>query len=214
MKNKKGITLISLVITIIILIILAGIGINLSIGENGLFNKAKLAKEETINAQINENDKILEYGNEIESYLYGSREVNQSNILYRVSTGVIDNTSYSSSGQIIMPNVEELTEFTGGKAIAGFVSNKVNLLENSKLTLPKGKYTFESFVPVREAAYGVGYEVVDSNGNVIVDHTYNSTTNDFETTDFELENETDIKIYWYRTALGWVDFTYYTIRSR
>ena len=47
MKNKKGITLISLVVTIIVLIILAGIGINLALGENGLFNKSEYAKEET-----------------------------------------------------------------------------------------------------------------------------------------------------------------------
>lgn len=46
-KNKKGITLISLVITIILLIILAGIVISLGLGENGIFNKAKYAKEET-----------------------------------------------------------------------------------------------------------------------------------------------------------------------
>ncbi len=44
MKNK-GITLISLVITIIILIILAGISVNLILGGNGLFEKAKSAKE-------------------------------------------------------------------------------------------------------------------------------------------------------------------------
>ena len=43
----RGITLISLIITIIILIILVGIAINLSLGENGLFNKAQYAKEET-----------------------------------------------------------------------------------------------------------------------------------------------------------------------
>ena len=36
----KGITLISLIITIILLIILAGVGINLSLGENGIFNRA------------------------------------------------------------------------------------------------------------------------------------------------------------------------------
>lgn len=51
MKNKtrynKGITLISLVITIILLIILAAIVINLGIKENGIFNKAKQAKEIT-----------------------------------------------------------------------------------------------------------------------------------------------------------------------
>ena len=47
MKNVKAITLISLIITIVILIILAGIGINLSLGSNGIFNRAKEAKEET-----------------------------------------------------------------------------------------------------------------------------------------------------------------------
>lgn len=45
-QKQKGITLIALVITIIILIILAGVAINLSLGENGLFNKAKYAKEQ------------------------------------------------------------------------------------------------------------------------------------------------------------------------
>lgn len=57
MKNK-GITLISLVITIILLIILAGIGIKLSLGENGLFNKAKYAKEKYLNEQENEEKKL------------------------------------------------------------------------------------------------------------------------------------------------------------
>ena len=45
MKNK-GITLIALVITIIILIILAGVTLNLALGENGLFNKAKVVVED------------------------------------------------------------------------------------------------------------------------------------------------------------------------
>ena len=47
---NRGITLISLVITIILLIILAGIGINLSLGEDGLFNKAKYSKGKYLNA--------------------------------------------------------------------------------------------------------------------------------------------------------------------
>lgn len=44
MKKVKGITLISLVITIIILIILAGVTINSTIGENGIFQRAKQSK--------------------------------------------------------------------------------------------------------------------------------------------------------------------------
>ena len=56
--SKKGITLIALVITIIILIILAGITINLTIGEKGIFNKAKYAKEEYLNSQEKEKEEV------------------------------------------------------------------------------------------------------------------------------------------------------------
>ena len=56
MKNKKerGITLIALVVTIIVLIILAGISINLIFGTNGIINKAKDAKIKTEIASIKE----------------------------------------------------------------------------------------------------------------------------------------------------------------
>ena len=45
-KDTNGITLIALVITIVVLIILAGVVITLSLGNNGIFNRAKQAKEE------------------------------------------------------------------------------------------------------------------------------------------------------------------------
>lgn len=41
MKNQKGITLIALVITIIVLLILAGVSIAMLTGENGLLSKTK-----------------------------------------------------------------------------------------------------------------------------------------------------------------------------
>ena len=44
MKNKRGITLIALVITIIVLLILAGISLSLVLGENGILTKAKDSK--------------------------------------------------------------------------------------------------------------------------------------------------------------------------
>ena len=65
MKNKRGITLVSLVITIIILIILAGVTINLTIGENGLFRKAQFAKDKYLNAQSSEEEQL----NELYAYL-------------------------------------------------------------------------------------------------------------------------------------------------
>lgn len=45
LKNQKGITLVALVITIIILIILATVAISFAFGNNGLIGRAEDAKE-------------------------------------------------------------------------------------------------------------------------------------------------------------------------
>lgn len=55
MINKnKGITLIALIITIVVLIILAGAALNIALGENGIFTKSKLAADTYTNAAANE----------------------------------------------------------------------------------------------------------------------------------------------------------------
>ena len=48
LKSKKGITLIALIITIIVLLILAGITIALVVGDNGVLSKAKKSSQDTI----------------------------------------------------------------------------------------------------------------------------------------------------------------------
>ena len=47
LKNNKGITLIALVITIIVLLILAGVSIAMLTGENGILNQATTAVSDT-----------------------------------------------------------------------------------------------------------------------------------------------------------------------
>ena len=54
LKQNKGITLIALVITIIVLLILAGVSISAVMGENGIATKAKEASEATKKAQKEE----------------------------------------------------------------------------------------------------------------------------------------------------------------
>ena len=61
-KSNKGITLVALVVTIIVLVILAGVSINLILGNNGVIEKAKGAKE--INSEQSAKEKLeLEIGN-------------------------------------------------------------------------------------------------------------------------------------------------------
>ena len=70
MKNFKGITLIALVVTIVVLLILAGVSIGMLAGENGIIRQAIQAKantrgaevKETVDMAVNEN-KMLDYSN-------------------------------------------------------------------------------------------------------------------------------------------------------
>ncbi len=73
MKKNEGITLIVLVITIILLLILAGVTIGQLTG-NGLFDKVKLAKKKSDEAQAKENATLGDYENEIDKYVSGNRD--------------------------------------------------------------------------------------------------------------------------------------------
>ena len=48
-KNQKGVTLVALVITIIVIIILSTVTIDLAFGNNGLIKRAQLAKDMAAN---------------------------------------------------------------------------------------------------------------------------------------------------------------------
>ena len=70
-KENKGITLVALVITIIILLILATISIQ-SLTNTGLFAKAKEAKEKSQNAEENQEKTLNEYEDELNKYISGN----------------------------------------------------------------------------------------------------------------------------------------------
>ena len=58
MRNQKGITLIALVITIIVLLILAGVSIAMLTGENGILTKATQSTVETARGEADEAVKL------------------------------------------------------------------------------------------------------------------------------------------------------------
>ena len=63
-KNEKGITLVALVITIIVLLILAGVTISLVIGENVLITRSKTSAETYKNSAGNETNQLNTFENE------------------------------------------------------------------------------------------------------------------------------------------------------
>ena len=68
-RREKGITLIALIVTIIVLLILAGVTINLAVNNQGIFNKAKTATRAYKNASENEQTGLDEADKEIEKYM-------------------------------------------------------------------------------------------------------------------------------------------------
>ena len=84
-KNEIGITLVALVITIIILLILAGIAI-LILNHTGLLKNVKQAKDTTENAQKEENETLSKYNNKIYEIVNGATRDDNSgkgNILWK-----------------------------------------------------------------------------------------------------------------------------------
>ncbi|MFR2534866.1 MAG: hypothetical protein ACLTEH_02730 [Clostridia bacterium] len=84
MREKSGITLVSLVITIIILIILAGISINTLVGDNGIITKAQQAKENMILAQGDEEKQLNELYSQLNSIGSGGTDTGDSQAIEKL----------------------------------------------------------------------------------------------------------------------------------
>ena len=66
-RQEKGITLIALVVTIVVLLILAGVSISLVLNNNGVISKAKDAKNQYAEAQTNEEKQLNEVSDWIDT---------------------------------------------------------------------------------------------------------------------------------------------------
>ena len=129
MKNKRGITLISLVVTIVILVVLAGVAINLTVGENGLLRKAKLAKEEYNNAVASEEEQL----NQI------IKDCSDIGIEAHISTAYCD----GGNGAIDLANsvIEKCSENSSDRAYGMLRSIRIGLFEIFG-TYPSGRSCF------------------------------------------------------------------------
>ena len=71
-RKAKGVTMLALVVTIIVLLILAAITLSLAVGENGIIKRAKLARDKVKNASIAEEEAMNTAAEEIDNAEGGS----------------------------------------------------------------------------------------------------------------------------------------------
>ena len=95
-KEIKGITLISLAVTIVVLLILAGISINTVIGDNGIIKKAQSSAELTKESEAKEiiNRTIMEF------YLTNEYETLEDFLNTKVLEGRIDKVEKNADGTL------------------------------------------------------------------------------------------------------------------
>lgn len=103
--REKGITLIALVVTIIILLILAGVTVGLATSGTGLFEKTKLATNEYNNKAQQEEAELAKASNEIDRYISGNRDVNLTDeVKNYIDTKLAKSAITASSSDFIAVN--------------------------------------------------------------------------------------------------------------
>ena len=107
-KEMKGITLVTLVVTIVVLSILAGVSINTVLGDDGIIKKAKEQAEATRRASAEEdmNRLVLEY------QLAKSDETLESFLQEKVTEGRIDGVTDNGDGTITITKKVEGKDYT------------------------------------------------------------------------------------------------------
>lgn len=114
-KHERGITIIALIITIIIIIILSGITISYITGENGILEKARNARDKALLAQNDENIAITETDNRMNQYIDGNREgiSTRSNLIPNASLNIsqITNVGFKCSLNVETANINNILDY-------------------------------------------------------------------------------------------------------
>ena len=153
-KKARGITLIALVITIVILIILSTVTINMAFGDRGLIQQAELAKDMTANSTVAESEGINSLMEEYANIMAEDEEIEEPEIYdtvedvltegdyvnYVDGTGATrtcvvlygpENENYSSYGiQII--TMETVEEVELGNGTGSIQENNTTYFEKAK----------------------------------------------------------------------------------
>ena len=169
MKKETGITLVSLVVTIIILIILAGISINLLMGDNGIITKAQQAKENTLLAQEEEAKQLNQLYVDLENLVGSDSEnVEASSILKLIEFKKAIAQAIEEAGGV--KTQEDATKEIMSENIKGIVNEVTKTATATADNISKGKTAWVNGNMItgtgvdNDASYDSGYKT----GNEVV----------------------------------------------
>ena len=159
-KEMKGITLVALVITIVVLLILAGVSINTVLGDDGIIKKAKEETEKTAAAQEKEMIERNLLEQELENSLSTPTPKPQPTDGVKIPAGFYYVGGTKTSGIVISDNVNDKDKYKN-KAVVG-----TDLLGNQYVWIPCTTDNTSSDLQYTRTEWGVE---VDGNSRAIKD---------------------------------------------
>ena len=160
MKKQNGITLIALVITIIVLLILAGVSISLVIGDNGILTQATEAVTENRKASISEDIAMAWAGLETEYVRNWTTSTSAKKEDYFTEINFKD--ALATKGDVSDFNFDSESEVTKFK----YSTNNNPEKEYNVVITEDGKVLLDGFAGMITAAnYGDKVEYVAENGH-------------------------------------------------
>ena len=159
-KEMKGITLVALVVTIVVLLILAGVSINTVLGDDGIIKKAKEETEKTAAAQEKEMIERNLLEQELENLLATPTPKPQPTDGVKIPTGFYYVGGTKTSGIVISDNVNDKDKYKN-KAVVG-----TDLLGNQYVWIPCTTDNTSSDLQYTRTEWGVE---VDGNSRAIKD---------------------------------------------
>lgn len=154
LTTNKGITLIALVIRIIVLLILAGISISMLSGKSGILTQAQKAKNETEQAQINEDSVLESYEQYIEGSTYGgtlSTVTGNETTNRKVQDSLGNEITIPAGFRVVNPGdnvedgivIEDIShEATAGSQFVWIPIGEINTTKG-KISISLDRYTFD-----------------------------------------------------------------------
>ena len=151
-KFNQGITLVALVVTIVVLLILAGVSLNLVLGENGIISKAREASTKTVQAQQNSEIEM----NLLEQELANATKEPDPAEGVKIPTGFYYVGGTKTSGIVISDNVNDKDKYKN-KAVVG-----TDLLGNQYVWIPCTTDSSSSDLQYARTEWGVEVDGADN----------------------------------------------------
>lgn len=167
LKNKNGITLVALAVTIVIMIILVSVAINTAIGKDGFLRTAKELEANEELSLIEGQQRINALKSEQEAIAHGGGTVSEEDTDAPVINSIIVKSKTSNSITVQVSGTEKVSGIKKIEYKIDKVGGEEGTWQEDQTNKTATQYTFENLQG--STTYNISVRVIDNNENAAVE---------------------------------------------